>query len=84
MTAGLLTYEQAVEYLGDLPLTTLKNLVKRKQIEHVRIGRSVAFKQEHLDAYIDAHTVKPHENPWGLTDGALRNLQASRVEKKAS
>ena len=76
--SGLLSEEAAAAYLGDLPLTTLRNLVRRKQIEHVKIGRTTSFKREHLDAYIDAHTVKTIDLPWGLTESSLRTIREGR------
>lgn len=78
MSEGLLTEEEAAAYLGGLAITTLKNLVRAKRIGHVKVGRKTAFKTEQLDTYIDAHTVAPQENPWGLTDAAVQSIRGAR------
>jgi excisionase family DNA binding protein len=83
MSDQLLNEEEAAEYLGKLPLTTLRNLVRKKHIDHVKIGRSTGVKREHLDAYIDAHTVRAVENPWGMTDGALQAVRSGRTRRTA-
>jgi excisionase family DNA binding protein len=79
---GLLNEEQAAAYLGGLPLTTVQNLVKKRQLAHIKVTRGViAFKREHLDEYIDAHTIHVEQTPWGLTEGSLRNIRGSRATR---
>lgn len=84
MTANL-NAEQAAEYLGGAPITatTVKALARKKQIGHIKVGRTVVFPTAALDAYIEAHTVQPVENPWGLTDSSLRAVREAR-SKRAS
>lgn len=79
-----LSIEEAALYIGgrDFPVQTLRNLVRRKKIGFVRIGRELAFKREQLDAYVEAHTVQAVSNPWGLTDSAARDLRAGRARAK--
>jgi hypothetical protein len=70
----------AAVYMGGDPITatTMLSLARRKQIGHLKLGRATVFPIPELDAYIEAHTVKPVENPWGLTDAALRSIRGSR------
>lgn len=50
-------YKQAARYLG-VKEGTLRVLVSRKQVPHVRLGaRLVVFDRESLDAHIKANTV---------------------------
>lgn len=52
-----LDYRGAARYLS-VPVGTLRALVHRKAIPHVRIGpRSVTFDRADLDAWIDARRV---------------------------
>lgn len=83
---GNLNAEQAAEYLGGDPITatTVKALARRKQIGHLKVGRTTVFPVAALDAYIAAHTVEPVENPWGLTDGALRGVRNGRATRGAA
>jgi excisionase family DNA binding protein len=54
---GLFDYPQAAAYLG-LPVGTLRSLVSRRQIEHVRItARIVRFERAALDGMIAARRV---------------------------
>lgn len=52
-----LTYAQAAAYLA-LPIGTLRAMVHRKAIPHVRIGpRTVTFELADLDRWIAQHKV---------------------------
>ena len=53
----LLTIDEASEYLGISKLT-LYGWVSARKLGFVKVGRLVKFKQEHLDKWIDQHTVK--------------------------
>jgi excisionase family DNA binding protein len=47
-----LSYARAAEYL-DIPTGTLRSLVSKRQIPHVRIGpRKVTFDRDELDRWI--------------------------------
>ena len=74
----VLSMDEAVAYLGNLPIETLRNLVKKKRIGHVKLGRTTAFNREQLDEYIDAHTVQTVDLPWGLTEQSLRTIREGR------
>lgn len=61
MEMNVLTYEQAARHLN-MPLGTLRALVHRKQISHIRYGpRSVRFRREVLDAWLAARDVCAHD-----------------------
>ena len=53
----LLTIGEASEYLGISKLT-LYGWVSARKLGFIKVGRLVKFKQEHLDRWIDQHTVK--------------------------
>ena len=53
----LLTIDEASEYLGISKLT-LYGWVSARKLGFVKVGRLLKFKQEHLDSWIDQHTVK--------------------------
>jgi excisionase family DNA binding protein len=53
----LLTIDQASEYLGISKLT-LYGWVSARKLGFIKVGRLVKFKQEHLDRWIDQHTIK--------------------------
>lgn len=53
----LLTMVEASEYLGVSKLT-LYGWVSARKLSFIKVGRLVKFKQEHLDKWIDQHTVK--------------------------
>jgi excisionase family DNA binding protein len=53
----LLTMAEASEYLGISKLT-LYDWVCSRKIVFIKVGRLVKFKQEHLDKWIEQHTVK--------------------------
>lgn len=85
MTTNL-NAEQAADYLGGDPITakTVKALARAKRIGHIKIGRTTVFPVAALDAYIEAHTVQPQENPWGLTDAALRTVRDGRATRRSA
>lgn len=57
MTTRLLNYTEAAAYLS-MPEGTLRSLVCRRQIPHVRItARMVKFDPGDLDAWINSHRV---------------------------
>ena len=53
----LLTMNEASEYLGISKLT-LYGWVSERKLGFIKVGRLVKFKQEHLDRWIEQHTVK--------------------------
>ena len=53
----LLTIDEASEYLGISKLT-LYGWVSARKLNFIKVGRLVKFKREHLDSWIDQHTVK--------------------------
>lgn len=53
----LLTMDEASEYLGISKLT-LYGWVSSRKLGFVKVGRLVKFRQEHLDRWIEQHTVK--------------------------
>ena len=53
----LLTIDEASEYLGISKLT-LYGWVSARKLGFIKVGRLVKFKQEHLDTWIDQHTIK--------------------------
>jgi len=52
----LLTMKEASEYLGISKLT-LYDWVCSRKIVHIKVGRLVKFRQEHLDKWIEHRTV---------------------------
>ncbi|SLM49331.1 conserved protein of unknown function [Nitrospira japonica] len=52
----LLTISEASEYLGISKLT-LYDWVCCRKISFVKVGRLLKFRQEHLDKWIDEHTI---------------------------
>lgn len=54
------TLERAVEVCGGVvTLNYLTEAVRRREIEHVRVGRNIGITPAQLRAFIDAHTVTP-------------------------
>jgi excisionase family DNA binding protein len=53
---GLMTVEQFAEAIGQKP-KTVRQRVWRREVEFVRIGRSIRFKPETAEALIAAGTV---------------------------
>lgn len=59
--AELLTYEEASKYLR-MPTATLRSMVHRKTVPHIRIGpRSVRFRREALTAWLTAGETPAHD-----------------------
>ena len=52
-----LTIDVASQYLGPSKLT-LYGWGSARKLGFIKVGRLVKFKQEHLDKWIDQHTVK--------------------------
>lgn len=53
-----LQYPDAAVYLG-ISTRALKRLVSDRKISHTKLGKSVLFSAEQLDAYVEACTVEP-------------------------
>lgn len=50
-----LRYAEAAAYLG-IPVGTLRNMVAREEIEHIRLGpRTVVFDLDSLNAHLAQH-----------------------------
>ena len=54
---GLLSVEEAAQYLGISP-GTLRNWLSMRRIEHVKVGRLTRISCATLDRYIADHTVR--------------------------
>jgi len=63
----LLTLNEAAEYLGISKLT-LYGWVSERKLAFIKVGRLVKFNQEHLDRWIDHHTVKARPVSQGRVD----------------
>ena len=57
---GLMTVEQLAEALGVKP-ATVRQWVWRRQIEYVKIGRSIRFRPETAEKMIEVGTVPARE-----------------------
>lgn len=81
-----LTAEAAAAYLGGAPITadTMLSLARRKKIGYLKVGRATTFPVSALDAYIANNTIAPVENPWGLTDTAMRNIRGARLTPQSA
>lgn len=42
--------------------TTVRRYIQQKKIDHIKIGKSVRFTQEHIDNFIAKHTVSAQPN----------------------
>ena len=74
------TLEQAAAYLKIEP-TKLRRLVNQWKIAFLKQGHRLTFPRVALEAYVQTNTTNlpaPPPNPWGLTPGALRNVQRGR------
>jgi len=76
----LLTMAEASEYLGISKLT-LYGWVSARKVGFVKVGRLVRFKQEHLDRWIDQHTVKARRETQELREGA-QSMDTSGAETR--
>ena len=63
----LLTMDEASVYLGISKLT-LYGWVSARKLGFIKVGRLVKFKQEHLDRWIDQHTVKARSAARGCAE----------------
>ena len=68
----LLTMGEASEYLGISKLT-LYGWVSARKLGFVKVGRLVKFKQDHLDKWIEQHTVKARPAPHQRLEGRSEN-----------
>jgi excisionase family DNA binding protein len=60
MDAKLLTRKQAAAYLNVSEGTlTVWACTKRYPLAYVKVGRSVRYRQEDLDAFVERQTVRP-------------------------
>lgn len=58
MSHTLLTIDQTADYLGVSKLT-IYDWVSKRTIAYVKVGRLLRFRQQHLDTWIEQHTVRP-------------------------
>lgn len=57
---GLLTEEEATDYLGGIPTGTLRQWrYLNRGPTYVKVGRHVRYRRSDLDAYIEAGRVEP-------------------------
>lgn len=61
MSATLLRYQEAAEYLG-VAVSTLQRLVAQKRIGHHKLGNLVRFTTSDLDLYVASTHVEPRVN----------------------
>jgi hypothetical protein len=82
MTPDVLSLAEAIEYLrldGEHAERKLRKLVAQRKVGHIKEGRTLTFPREALERYVSENTVPAvAPNPFGLTDGALRNIQRER------
>jgi excisionase family DNA binding protein len=71
----LLTMDEASAYLGISKLT-LYGWVSARKVGFVKVGRLVRFKQEHLDRWIDQHTVKARRESQELQEEAQQTQKS--------
>ena len=72
--------EQAAEYLKIDPVK-LKRLAYQRKIAYLKQGTQYTFPRAAIEAYVLANTVPIPDrpaNPWGFTEGTLRNLQGRK------
>lgn len=55
---ALLTVRQVAKYLG-LSESWVRNMVDANKIPHARLGRSIRFRQEDIDNWIDSNLAGP-------------------------
>lgn len=53
----LVRIEDAAKLLGDMPHSTLEKMTSKKQIPHVKLGRSVYYDTDDLWAWIESKKV---------------------------
>ena len=54
-----LTERAAADYIGLSVRTLQKRRFERQNPPYLKIGRSVRYRQEDLDAFLDAHRINP-------------------------
>lgn len=64
LPGGLLTLEEAARYLGlhkdhRSPIHAVRYLCRTKHIRFVKIGKTLRFRREWLDEYIDSQSITP-------------------------
>jgi len=74
----ILNAEEAATYLRITP-AALTRLSRQGRIGYVKSGRARTYPLAALRAYIEAHTVQPVENPYGLTDASLQRIREGRA-----
>lgn len=75
--------DQAADYLKIDPVK-LKRLAYQRKIAYLKQGTQYTFPRAAIEAYVLANTVHiptPPPNPWGLTPGALRNVQRRNLDR---
>ena len=65
---GLLTVMEFAEALGRKP-ATVRQMVWRRQVEFVRVGRSIRFKPETVEEIIKDGTVPALQDNWNKRQG---------------
>jgi excisionase family DNA binding protein len=73
----VLTLDDAAVYLKIKP-TVLARMTRDGSIGSLKIGRVTVFPRAVLEDYVRVHTTPATTNPWGLTPGALRNVERGR------
>lgn len=57
----LISYKEAAARL-DVPVTTLRVMVNRKRVPHIRLGtRMVKFDPDELTRWVNARRIAPHD-----------------------
>lgn len=61
---GLLTLEDAVQYLGlekdhQAPVHAVRYLCRTRKLRFVKVGKTLRFRREWLDEYIDTESIGP-------------------------
>ena len=69
---ALMTYAELARVTG-IAEGTLKNLVYRKQIPHVKLGRSVRFQPEEIAAWLKERSVACVSRPKRLARAVARS-----------
>jgi len=60
-SSRLLTVEQAAECLGVKPATIRSWILRRENLEIVKVGRLVRITETSIQKFIDANTIPPRE-----------------------
>ena len=59
---SMLTVREAAEFLGLRPATIRAWILRRTNLEVVKVGRSVRIKRESLQRFIEANTIPPRRD----------------------